>query len=111
MLGLLLFSIFANNILDVLRNSRIIKYADDTVLYVAGNDIEIIESHLIESDDLNLLAEWFKENELILNLKKVKTEAIIFGTARCSAMLIRGLEIKCQHCTVNVTTSYRFLGV
>ena len=58
-LGPLLFIILANNIVDVLSNSRIIKYADDTVLYVTGNNIEIIESQL--SDDLNLLAEWFNE--------------------------------------------------
>ena len=44
------------------------KNADDTVLWVADKNIEIIESHL--SDDFNLLAKWFKENELILNLKK-----------------------------------------
>ena len=54
--------------MDVLKNSRIIKYGDDTVLYTAGNIFEIIKSHL--SDDLNLLAEWFNKNELILNLKK-----------------------------------------
>ena len=40
-LGPLLFIIFANDIVNVLRNSRIIKYADDTVIYVAGNNIEI----------------------------------------------------------------------
>ena len=40
-LGHLLFIIFANDIVNVLRNSRIIKYADDTVIYVAGNNIEI----------------------------------------------------------------------
>ena len=44
------------------------KNADDTVLWVADKNIEIIESHLL--DDFNLLAKWFKENELILNLKK-----------------------------------------
>ena len=53
---------------DVPRNARIIKYVDDTVLYVAGNSTEIMESQLL--DDLNLLAEWFKENEFILYPKK-----------------------------------------
>ena len=90
-------------------NSRIIKYLDDTVLYVAGKNIEIIESQL--SDDLNLLAEWCKENELILNLKNGKTEAMIFGTVKRLAMLNRGLKVKHQHHTVNVTTSYRYLGI
>ena len=91
--------------MNVLRNSRIIKYANDTVLYVAGNNIEIIESHL--SDDLNLLVEWFKLNELILNLKKGQTEAMIFGTTKRLAMLNINLKVKYQHHTVNVITSYR----
>ena len=57
-----------------------------------------------------MLAEWFKENELILNLKKGTTEAMIFGTANRLVMLNRGLKVKYQHHTVNVTTSYRYLG-
>ena len=44
-LGPLLFIIFANDIVNVLRNSRIIKYADDTVIYVAGNNIEINDNY------------------------------------------------------------------
>ena len=96
-LGPLLFTIFANDIVDVLRNSRIIKYAGNPVLYVADNNIEIIESHL--SDDLNMLAEWFKKNELILNLKKGKNEAMIFGAAKRLAMLSRILKVK-------ISTSY-----
>ena len=93
----------------ILKNSLIIKFADDTVLNVAGNDIETIKSHV--PDDLNLLAEWFKEIELILNLKKGKTEAMIFGTAKRLAMLYRGLKVKYQHHNVKITTSYRYLGV
>ena len=58
-----------------------------------------------------MLAEWFKENEFILNLKKGKTEAMIFGTAKCLAMLNRGFEVKYQHHIVKVTTIYRYLGV
>ena len=85
--------------MDVLRNLHIIKYVDDTVLYIAGNNIEIIESLLLV--DLNLLAHWFKKNELIFNLKKGKTEAMIFGTA----MLNRCLKVKYQHHTAYVTTS------
>ena len=108
-LGPLLFIIFANDIVDVLRNSRITKYVDAIVLYVASNSTEIIESQL--SDDLNLLAEWFKGNELILNLQKGKTEAMVFGTATRLAILNRGMKVKYQHHTVNVTTSYRYLGV
>ena len=57
-----------------------------------------------------MLAEWFKENDLILSLKKGKTEAMIFGTNKRLAMLNICLNVKYQHHTVNVTTSYRYFG-
>ena len=93
--GALLFIIFVNDIVDVLKNSYIIKCAGDTVLYITGNNIEIIKSHL--PDDLILLAEWFKENEVILSLKKGKTGAMIFRTAKHLAILNSGLKVKYQH--------------
>ena len=108
-LGPLLFIIYANDIVDIIQNSRIIKYADDTVLYIGGKTIDIIETHL--SHDLNLLSEWFEENELILNLKKGKTEAMVFGTAKRLSMVNRDLVVQYPHHTVSVTTSYRYLGV
>ena len=58
-----------------------------------------------------MLAEWFKKSELILNLKKGKTEAMIFGTAKRLAMLKGDLKVKYKNHTVNVTTSYRYFGV
>ena len=88
--------------MDVLRNLHIIKYVDDTVLYIAGHNIEIIESILLV--DLNLLAHWFKKNELIFNLKKGKTEAMIFGTA----MLNRCLKVSASYCLSY--HQYRYLG-
>ena len=91
-LGPLLFIIFANDIVDVLKRSRIIKYADDTVLYVPGKTIEIIETHL--NEDLMNLSYWFEENELILNLKKGKTEAMVFGTAKRLSLSNRDIVIK-----------------
>ena len=69
-IGPLLFVIFINDIVDYVIKSSIIKYADDTVLYTPGKDIYIIEQNL--SQDLERLAEWFTENEMILNLKKGK---------------------------------------
>ena len=41
-----------------------------TALYIAEKSVGIIMHHL--SVDLNHLADWFQENELILNLKKAK---------------------------------------
>ena len=40
-------------------------YADDTVIYFSNNDISIIESSL--NKDLCNLADYFDDNELIIN--------------------------------------------
>ena len=108
-LGPLIFIIFVNDIVDCLKRTQIIKYADDTVLYVPGKSIEIIENEL--SSDLSILAEWFRENELILNLKKGKTEAMIFGTAKRLATINRNMIVKYQNTIINVATYYKYLGV
>ena len=61
--------------------------------------------------NIKLLVEWFQENEVIVNLKKGKTETMIFRTAKHLAILNSGLKVKYQHYTVNVATSYRYLRV
>ena len=79
-LGPLLFILFSNDIVDNVKNSRISMYADDTILYAHGKDLNMIENAL--SRDMSSLPAWFHENELILNLKEGKTEAVLFGTAK-----------------------------
>ena len=77
-LGSLLFIVFYNDFVDQLTNSSVLKYADDTVIYFPGKDIETIERAL--SQDLELIAEYFNQNELVINLKG-KTE-MLFGTGK-----------------------------
>jgi len=55
-------------------------YADDTVIYSSRKSKSKIEEDL--EFDLNRISNYFKENELIVNLKKSKTETMIFGTAK-----------------------------
>ena len=50
----------------------------DTVLYYSHKDINEIEN--VMSFEFNLFSSWLKENELILNCKKGKTENMVFGT-------------------------------
>ena len=79
-LGPLLFFISFIDAVEVMEHSSILIYADDTELYVAGKEIDSIENNL--SKDIDNLSAWLKCNELILNLKKGKTESILFGTAQ-----------------------------
>ena len=45
-------------------------FADDTVIYYAHKEVNVIEERLTE--DLSRLSKWFEQNELIVNLKKGK---------------------------------------
>ena len=47
-------------------------YADESFLYVAGKKCDVTERKL--NSDLKQIANWFQQNNLIINLKKTKTE-------------------------------------
>ena len=108
-LGPLLFILYLNDITDHVSHCRIIKYADDTVLYYSGKNIDIIESYL--SKDFDLISEWCTENELLLNLKKNKTEAMLFGTSQKLSRLQKTLTISYKYNNINVVTTYKYLGI
>jgi hypothetical protein len=85
-------------------------YADDTVLHYAHKEVSIIEEELTE--DLPRLSEWFEQNELMVNLKKGKTEYMLFGTGKnLSKNDGHVLNIKLKEEWVNIVTSYSFLGI
>ena len=82
-LGPLLFLIHFNDVHKSLRYSTIITYADDSVIFTSSKDVKDLDAiqHNL-SEDINSLASWFQDNELIINLKKGKTEVMLFGTAK-----------------------------
>ena len=59
-------------------------YAGGTVIYYAHSDINVIEKVL--NEEMSYLTRYLYQNELILNLKKGKTEAMVFGTAKRLSM-------------------------
>ena len=79
-LGPLLFTIHFNDVHTPHQSTSIITYADYTVIFTAAKDLESIQRHL--SEDCHNLSSWCRDNELVLNLKKSKTECTIFGTAK-----------------------------
>ena len=61
---------------------------------------------------MDFLADWLKNNELVLNLKKGKTESLLFGTSQRIAKQSEPLEIKMlDQNVINNTTEYKYLGV
>ena len=91
---------------------HLITYVDDIVIFTAAKDLEFIQGHL--SEDCHNLSSWFRDNELVLNLKKGKTECMIFSPAkRLNAFNGRQLALTVNGTLINynTTSSYKYLGV
>ena len=111
-LGPLLFLIFFNDVHSPLpvHHCKVITYADDTVIFASASDIDAILGNL--SQDLDDLSTWFHEKEFIFNLKKGKTEVMLFGTSkRLSLFHDRQVNLSVNGSSINTTTCYKYLGV
>ena len=59
------------------------------------------------SEDCHNLSSWFRDNELVLNLKKGKTECMIFGIAkRLNALNGRQLALTVNGTLINTCLLY-----
>ena len=108
-LGPLLFLLHFNELPSLLKSCKMIMYADDTVLYYSHKNMKEIEKFL--SQDFCTVSKWLQENELVLNLKKGKTEVMLFGTKKRLNQQEREIEINYQLQPINTTNSYKYLGV
>ena len=79
-LGPLLFLLLIDDVIKSLKDCSIQIHADDTVIYTSGSDISVIEQTL--ASKMNNITRWLDRNRLVINLKKGKTESLLFGTAR-----------------------------
>ena len=57
------------------------------------------------------ISNWCLDNELILNLKKGKTEFMLFGTSKNISLHPELINITYQFNEITVTTSYKYLGI
>ena len=110
-LGPLLFLIFFSDVHSPLHHCKIITYADGTVIFTSASDINAILGNL--SQHLDNLSNWFRENELsAFNLKKGKTEVMLFGISkRLNLFHGRQVNLSVNGSPINTTTCYKYLGV
>ena len=80
------------------------------MIFTSSNDIDAIQDSL--SKELDNLSNWFRDNELIFNLKKGKSEVMLFGTGK-RLNLLQGCQVKLSvnGAPINTTTCYKYLGV
>ena len=107
-LGPLLFLIYINDLSNIIKNSKISMYADDTVIYISHSNLNIAIT-LIQSD-LNALYEWCNRNKLTINCKK--TKFCLFGmrsNIKRSKML--NIQLSLNANILERVCSYKYLGL
>ena len=87
---------------------KMLLYADDMVIFYSGSDAKMLEDVL--NEELNHVIHWLQYNNLTINLKKEKTEAILYGTKK---KLLKAPEmiIMAELTRVENATFYEHLGV
>ena len=71
-------------------------------------NIQTIEDVL--NEDMENFGRYFEQNELLLNLKKGKTEVMLFGTSRRIRLHVSELKILHNNTKINFVSEYVYLG-
>ena len=104
-LGPSLFIMYINGISHVVRYSNVEQYADDTLLYFASDNVNIIESNL--SSDLESVTQWLSANYLILN--STKSKIMLVGTHQRLAS--KSFSISSNGRDLERSEKFKYLGV
>jgi hypothetical protein len=95
-----------NDFTTVIQHSKVVLYADDTVLLFASASVAEIQEHLIA--DLEAASAWFYKNKLLLNVAKCKWT--LFGSnSRLSQSDIP--EISINNSPLEHVKTYKYLGL
>ena len=102
-LGPLLFTLYVNDLSWSLKHSKHILYADDTTIYINGKNLASLFDCV--NNDLTFLSDWFKANNLKLNIKK--TNYVIFTNKNIDSPK----TLKIDGTPINKVLNIKFLGV
>ena len=103
LMGVLLFNLTINDLHRCLRYANGILYADDTTIFVMGQNIKHLKTKL--QSDLRSLSEWLQANKLKLNVKK--TKVMIFSRD----VIFEDVDLKIDNELIEVVNEFKFLGV
>ena len=105
-LGPLLFTLYINDICDVVKECNILLYADDCVLYTSHRKHAVVQSTL--QRDTDSLARWCSNNLLLVNTRK--TKSMLVGTRQKLAASLP-LKISLGNAEIDSVVKYNYLGV
>lgn len=105
-LGPLLFSIYVNDFPNSLSEGNSIMFADDTNIFVSGNNYEKLFE--CANSQFKNISYWLNANKLFLNVSK--TKHIVFRTPNSKPPPDK-LKILLNRSVIEKTSSVRFLGL
>lgn len=118
-LGPILFTIYVNEIFKVVRHSNILMYADDVVLITNHKNLSNAEK--LMQEDLNRIAIWSHDNDLVINTKKSKVMEIFSRSIEHTPIKLYLHDHNCLHRNFDKTTcscmpleqvaEYKYLGL
>ena len=74
MLGPLLFNIFINDFIYIIKQSEVYSFADDDTVFSCGNSFEVVASSLEE--DMSKSMYWLETNQLVVNASKFQVSLL-----------------------------------
>ena len=104
-LGPLLFLIYINDLAYVSNELYLILFADDTNVFISGNNLKSIVSKM--NNELQIVVEWLQSNRLSLNINK--TKCMVFMPKRQKRL--DNISIKISGSTIEEVSNTKFLGV
>ena len=105
-LGPMLFLLYVNDVSTHLLHSKVLLYADDTVIFAKHKDERT--AHLWVSSDLALLSRWCSRNQLTINL--AKTKLMLFGTRNMLRQSYK-LNITLSDIELQYVKHFNYLGM
>lgn len=103
-LAAILFLLYINDIKSCLMHLMILLFADDTLLYYSGDNVDEIERKV--NEDLERINKWLNVNKLKLNLQKTKYMVITKND-----QVEYDLNIKINNESIERTYTIKYLGV
>ena len=105
-LGPLFYVIYANELPKIVTKCKVALYADDTVLYTAGNDFGTSVKNL--QHDVDALSSWCEKNGIRANTEK--TKVMVFGS-KSSLSKLSAFEIQFNTVPLDTVSTYKYLGI
>ena len=102
-LGPLLFLIFCNDLSLNLEYLSCIQFADDTTLYYADKNLDVLKCCV--EHDLNIILDWFRANSLTLNVQK--TNYLLFALDKRR----HAVYLNVDNTLIKPSNSTKFLGI